>query len=51
MVPVPIPRNDRDTLVPWYCPPMRQGDAQKYFSSTKKSTIIQKYLIMEPPEK
>ena len=26
-------------------------DAQKYFSSTVKSAIIQKYLILEPPEK
>ena len=26
-------------------------DAQKYFLSTIKSAIIQKYLIMEPPEK
>ena len=26
-------------------------DAQKYFLSTVKSAIIQKYLIMEPPEK
>ena len=25
--------------------------AQKYFSSTVKSAIIQKYLILEPPEK
>ena len=26
-------------------------DAQKYFLSTVKSAIIQKHLIMEPPEK
>ena len=26
-------------------------DAQKYFLCTVKSAIIQKYLIMEPPEK
>ena len=37
------PVNDRRTA--------KCCDAQKYFLPTVKSAIIQKYLIMEPPEK